>query len=184
MPLPLAAPGPALDSNLLGQPLIASKDKDNSDILSQSQPALPSAPSSSSSLAPPSSTPQDPPPPKPRTRVAFDLNATRRYSSAPYSLSTLSYTPAIPQDNHHSAKSNRHLSLNLDHTAPEANAYMPAGRPRGESDLSRPSQIRGKSQNGYGYGVSVAKEIGGMVGSGGQDRSMRSVQGTKCLRCV
>lgn len=165
LPPPLEA---ASSASPLGQPqpLIIQNKHDLKQI--QNQQSSPS-PSPDSSSPPPHLNPTRALPPKSRSRVAFDLNASRRYSSAPYSLNTTTtkYTP----EKYTPEKQTRHISLSLDNSAPEADAYMPTGRPRGESDLGRPSQLRGHSQNGYGF--SITKGINGLVGSGGQTRSLR-----------
>lgn len=167
LPPPLEAASPA---SPLGQPqpLIIQNKHDHNLKQLQNQQSSPS-PSPPSSSPPPYLNPASALPPKSRSRVAFDLNATRRYSSAPYSLNTTTtkYTP----EKYTPEKQTRHISLSLANSAPEADAYMPTGRPRGESDLGRPSQLRGSSQNGYGF--STTKGINGLVGSGGQNRSLR-----------
>lgn len=169
----------------LGQPLIPNKETtsntvDPSSHLKRQQSQTVAQPPTVPSSSPPCHFPPSralPPPKSSRRGVTFDLNATRRYSSAPYTLSTTStstttttYTPPVT-DRYQPANQTRHISLTLSNAAPEADAYMPTGRPRGESDLSRPSQVRGKSQNGYGF--SIAKGIGGLVGSCGQDKLLR-----------
>jgi len=160
----------AARSSVLGHPeplIFPNKDGDddhNLKPLQNQEPLLPLTPSS----PPPHLHPKRALPPKSQSRVAFDLNATRRYSSAPYSLSTTTYTP----QNYIPDNQTRHTSLSLGLVAPEADYYMPTGRPRGESDLSRPSQLRGNSHNGYG--VSITKGINDLIGSGGgQDKSSR-----------
>jgi len=81
------------------------------------------------------------------SRVTFDLQENRRYFSAPQPLGLLDTKSIAP------VSSTRHISLYLGNSDAAQDSYMPSGRPRGESDLSRPSQIRGggKRENGYGF---------------------------------
>jgi hypothetical protein len=108
------------------------------------------------------------------SRVTFDIQENRRYFSAPQPLGLLDTKSIAP------ASSTRHVSLFLDHSKPAQDSYMPSGRPRGESDLSRPSQIRGggKRENGYGFasaGKDHASE-GNAVRSVGASRAPSKAQ--------
>ena len=82
------------------------------------------------------------------SRVTFDLQENRRYFSAPQPLGLLDTKSIAP------VSSTRHISLYLGNSDAAQDSYMPSGRPRGESDLSRPSQIRGGGKRETGYGFS------------------------------
>jgi hypothetical protein len=144
-------------------------------IMSASALALPSPPVQDSNISiehqhikpPPSPYPRPPralPPPSRRdSRVAFE-SANRRYSSAPHPLriSTVHDLSAAPSVTKQS--NTRHTSLSLDGRSSTRSGYMPQGRPRGESDLSRPSQIIGSGKKENGYGFSLIAEGSGSYG--------------------
>jgi len=109
-----------------------------------------------------------------QSRVTFDTQENRRFFSAPQPLGLLDTKSITP------AASTRHISLFLGNSDSAQDSYMPSGRPRGESDLSRPSQIRGggKRENGYGF-------ASGGRDHAGEGHAVRSVEGAEqCLQPV
>jgi len=91
-----------------------------------------------------------------QSRVTFDVQENRRFFSAPQPLGLLDTKSIAP------AASTRHISLFLGNDNFAQDSYMPSGRPRGESDLSRPSQIRGagKRENGHGFALGGREHAG------------------------